>query len=78
MKSEPHWKHPKLRSERKKKFKEKRPKHRRATQDPAWQRLREFFIQNRIMTLRQCGFSEEEILDYLKHTNYHDKHSEHS
>lgn len=75
MKKTPKWKQPKLRSERIKKFKEKRSKHRRATQDPVWKKLEEFVIRNRINTLRQCGFSEEEIMKYLNNTNYYDKYS---
>lgn len=63
----PKWKQPpKLRSEKVKKFKEKRPKHTRATRDPVWLRLREWFMENRISTLKQCGFSDREIEEYLK------------
>jgi hypothetical protein len=79
MKKTPRWKQPpKLRSERTKKFKEKRPKHVRPTQNSAWKRLEEFFLQNRIRTLQQCGFTEEEILDYLKNTNYYDRYRKYS
>jgi hypothetical protein len=70
---EPQWKTPKLRSDKTKRFKEDRPKHVRATQDPAWLNLRKWFLAVRYKTLKQCGLSEQEIEDYM-----YPKHQENS
>jgi hypothetical protein len=78
MKKTPRWKNPKLKSQRSKKQKEKRPKHHRPTRDPAWVKLENFFIMNRINTLRSCGFSEEKIMAYFKNTNYYERYCEYS